>query len=238
MSDYLILSCEHGGHEVPRELADLFADAGVELESHAGWDAGALDLALAIAADRAAPLVACRTTRLVVDANRDERSPDVFSARTRALGAARREELLARWHRPHRAAVEDLVGLAVGAGRRALHLSVHSFTPVLDGRPRDVDVGVLFDPRRPGEAALARDWLDELRGRAPELRCAENEPYLGVADGLTTTLRGRFEARRYVGLELEVSQGFLGLDAATWDGLRSVVVESLRTVLGARIPRP
>ena len=34
--------------------------------------------------------------------------------------------------------------------------------PTLDGRPRDTDVGVLFDPRRPGEAGFAREFIDAM----------------------------------------------------------------------------
>jgi predicted N-formylglutamate amidohydrolase len=94
----------------------------------------------------------------------------------------------------------------IRSGDRVLHVSVHSFTPVWEGRDREVDVGVLFDPARPLEASLARAWVDELRRRLPELRTKPNEPYHGAADGLTTGLRRRYPEQRYFGLELEVTQ--------------------------------
>jgi hypothetical protein len=49
-------------------------------------------------------------------------------------------------------------------------------------------------------------WLHALHWEAPHLRVKKNYPYRGWTDGLTTTLREQFPAKRYVGLELEVNQ--------------------------------
>jgi len=43
-------------------------------------------------------------------------------------------------------------------GDRVIHVAVHSFTPTLRGVRRNADVGLLYDPARPGELALARRW--------------------------------------------------------------------------------
>src|SRR5690606_21042231 len=107
-------------------------------------------------------------------------------------GAAERALVLERYYRPYRGAVEAAVA---GAARRGavLHVSVHSFTPVLDGDVRRADVGLLFDPRRAGEAACAAAWRDALRIALPRGTVVRrNYPYRGTADGFTTQLRKRF----------------------------------------------
>ncbi|MFI4875804.1 MAG: N-formylglutamate amidohydrolase, partial [Blastopirellula sp. JB062] len=40
----------------------------------------------------------------------------------------------------------------------------------------------------------------------PDFRIRFNYPYLGKADGLTTSLRKKLTGDRYVGIELEVNQ--------------------------------
>src|SRR5690606_41949256 len=79
----------------------------------------------------------------------------------------------------------------------------------LNGRRREVEVGILFDPARPFEAGLAGALIEALRAAGWEARA--NEPYLGVDDGLTTWLRPQLPQERYAGIEVALSQG---LDAA------------------------
>lgn len=206
----LVLSCEHAGNQVPPAFDGCFTGAEEILAGHRGWDPGALAVALRLRDRFRAPLVATSVTRLLVDCNRREESPAVFSEFTRELPEAVREELLATWHRPHREAVRDAVVAASSRSRgRVLHVAVHSFTPVLDGALRQAEVGLLYDPARPGERALAARWRSRLRVQAPDLRVRRNYPYLGRADGLPTALRRVFPAEDYLGFELELNQALL-----------------------------
>jgi predicted N-formylglutamate amidohydrolase len=201
----LVLSCEHGGREVPARWRPLFRGAEALLESHRGWDPGALALARALARRLGAPLVSTTVTRLLVEPNRSLGHPRLFSDVTRPLPPAERELLLARCWRPHRARVEAALREAMSGARAVLHVGVHSFTPELDGRVREVDVGVLYDPARAREFAFCRAWIAELRRGLPGLRVRANRPYRGTSDGLTTHLRAVL-GKRYLGVELEVSQ--------------------------------
>jgi len=93
-------------------------------------------------------------------------------------------------------------------------VGVHSFTPVLDGEVRPLEVGILLDPGQEAELWLAQSWARGLGSRRPGLRILLNAPYDGRSDGLVTTLRSEFRTGvrpgcAYVGLELEVSQGLL-----------------------------
>ena len=231
MKTTLLLTCEHGGRRVPAELRARFAGAEALLDSERGWDAGALVLARQLARRLEAPLFECTTTRLVIDLNRALESPRLFSEFTRALAAREREELVRRWWRPHREAVERFVRAHSGPGRRVLHVSVHSFAATWRGRTRAVDVGWLDDPARPDERAVVDAWLNATRVRRPELVLRRNQPYRGTSDGLTTSMRRRFDSRRYLGLELEVSQAFPLGPRAPWTRLRRDLCAGLESVL-------
>src|SRR5690606_35692473 len=139
------LSCEHGGNRIPARWAPLFEGADEVLASHRGWDPGALSLARTLARRLGAPLVATTVSRLLVEPNRSPGHPRLFSEFTHGLPAAERKELLARYFMPHRARVRAVAEGVRERSGRVLHLGVHSFTPVLDGRIRDVDLGVLYD---------------------------------------------------------------------------------------------
>ena len=184
----------------------LFARHGARLAGHRGYDIGALACARGLSAALRAPLIHAEVSRLLVDLNRSPGHPALFSDLTRALPAARREEILARHYFPHRARIERWIAARVRAGRIVLHVAVHSFTPVLDGKARTTDIGLLYDPGRPLEAEFCRRWQTALRERGPGLRVRRNYPYRGVSDGLTRHLRGLFPAGAYAGVELEINQ--------------------------------
>lgn len=207
-----VVTAEHGGNRVPDALAPLFQGRGDLLASHRGWDPGTADLAAILADALEAPSFVATVTRLVVDLNRSERNPAVFSEITRALAPDRREGLLEAFHRPHRQSVADHVAGEIQEGRDVLHLGVHSFTPVLAGRVRQADLALLYDPGRPAERALVDGWVRGLKARLPDLRVRRNDPYRGTSDGLTTALRKRFSDPRYLGIEIEVNQRLLGPD--------------------------
>jgi len=215
---------------VPAALRAAFGGAREALASHRRWDLGSLEIAAAIAGELAAPLVVGRVSRLVVDCNRSATHPRVFSEWTKALDAPARTALLARWHAPHRARVEELVTGAIGRGGACAHISVHTFTPTLDGKARPMDVGLLYDPSRAQERDLARAWRAAMRRVAPALVVRSNAPYRGVSDGLCTALRRRFGPKGYVGVELEVNQRLLNRRAATVQ-IADQMAESLAAAL-------
>lgn len=231
----LIVTCEHGGNKVPARYAPLFADSADLLAGHRGWDPGAFDLAERLATRLGAPFFGATTTRLLVDLNRSPGAPDLFSEISRELPARERARILAAHYFPYRLAVESAVAaaLAEDIGATVLHLSAHSFTPALDPPARDFDLGILFDPERPGEAAFARRLRGALAARAPHLSVRDNQPYLGTADGLTTHLRSRFPAERYMGIELEVNQRLPLGNAPLWTAAVDHLVEAVAAALAA-----
>ncbi len=203
----ILVTCEHAGNRVPERWAPLFQGRDDLLASHRGWDPGALPVARHLARLTRAPLRYSTTTRLLVDANRSPAHESLFSELTRELPERERREIVARHHRPYWTRVRSLLAGWLAEGALALHLGVHTFTPTLDGVARKVDIGVLFDPGRPGESAFSRIFMEELERALPHLRVRKNAPYYGTSDGLTTSLRRTFDDPAYLGIELEVSQG-------------------------------
>lgn len=230
--DSLVVTCEHGGRDIPRRYAPLFARADRALASHRGWDRGALRAARRLARALEAPLHASTVSRLLVELNRSPRHPRLFSEFTRDLDVAERERLLAHhWH-PYRAAVERDLAARVEAGRRVLHLSIHSFAPVLKGVRRHADLGLLYDPRRPFERSAARALRAAIESAAPGLRVRLNYPYRGTDDGFTTWLRRRLPARCYAGIEIEFNRARLDERGPAIPAVVTAVELALRRLLG------
>jgi predicted N-formylglutamate amidohydrolase len=123
-------------------------------------------------------------------------------------------EATAYW-KEYRANVERFMTQNIGKGSKAagnkgaaiVHLGIHSFTPVLNGKPRNTDIGILYDPARPQERVYANVIKNEIKRLYPHMKVRFNYPYKGTSDGLTTSLRKKFGSR-YVGIEIEINQKF------------------------------
>lgn len=222
----LIFTCEHGGNEIPADFHSLFAGRKSTLNSHSGWDIGALDLAQKLHVHLNAPLYFSTTSRLLVELNRSLHHPQLFSAFTIQLSGEDKRTILAEYYFPYRTKVEKAIqNLTVQAD--TIHISVHSFTPVLNGRERKADIGLLYDPGRENEKAFCQAWKNELKRMDDSLNIRFNYPYRGTADGFTTYLRKKIRGN-YTGIELEVNNRLLldeGKNAAV------VLADSLKNCL-------
>jgi predicted N-formylglutamate amidohydrolase len=228
----LVLACEHASKRVPLRYQKLFRGRAALLDSHRGWDPGALELARTLARRFGAPLFRGVVTRLLVDLNRSLQSPTLFTEYSLRLPEKERVELLARYWEPYRHALRNQVEEQLGGGRRVLHFSVHSFTPRLRGDVRNTDIGLLFDPSRAAEERFCRRLRAELRREFADLQIDMNEPYSGVSDGLTSTLRAELPRSRYLGIEFEVNQRFARGDRARWKALSTGIGRALAAARG------
>lgn len=232
-SDGFVITCEHGGNRVPAAYRDLFQAHQALLDSHRGFDPGALVMARALAKAFVAPLVASTVSRLLVDLNRSVGHPRLHSEPIRTAPAELRQRILKHYYQPYRAQAEELIKLAIADHGRVIHLSSHSFTPELDGKVRNADIGLLYDPARPGEVDLCERWKAALETCAPDLTVRRNYPYAGKGDGLTAWFRRCFPADAYVGIELEINQKHVFRAGRHWPALRKAIVESLCTALAS-----
>jgi len=195
----VLVTCEHATNHVPKRYEKLF-DPKL-LETHRGWDPGALDLAKAMAKALKAPLIVGEVSRLLVELNRTVK---IFSS---FVPESEHEELLERYYRPYWKKVFDILK----GKKNILHLSIHSFTPVYEGRVRKADIGILYDPHRKQEWDFANHWKVSLKREFPKWVVGKNTPYKGTSDALVTALRPKF-GDNYIGIELEMNQKHVPFD--------------------------
>ncbi len=232
----LLLSCEHGGNQVPAEFRKLFQPHRELLQTHRGWDPGTKQLAERWQRSLGCELHVATITRLLVDLNRSPNHRSVFSEITRDLTTEEKQKLIAVYHAPHRERIVDSVRKTVDAGGRVLHIGVHSFTPELHGEVRNADVSLLYDPASRWESELCHRWREALRASKLQPRVRLNYPYRGNTDGLTTTLRKLVPAGTYAGIEIEVNQAIPLAGGSLWREYQAACIASLDVVLTEQRP--
>ncbi|WP_165440799.1 N-formylglutamate amidohydrolase [Rubripirellula amarantea] len=209
-----VVTCEHAGNDVPMAYSSVFASPQAQklLSSHRGYDPGAVAAARQIADRLGCDLDSCQVTRLLVDLNRSIENPELLSKFSRRLPASQQQQVLQQYYYPYRNRVRDTIAAAISVGSLLVHLSVHTFTPRMKGNWRPIDVGLLFDPSRPGETNFCESWRLGMLKVRPRLRVVNNQPYAGTDDGFTTALRRQFCESEYFGIEIEISNRFFKRD--------------------------
>jgi predicted N-formylglutamate amidohydrolase len=204
-SSSAVLVCDHASNRVPQQLGSLGLDAA-QLAEHIGWDPGAAEVARLLSAQLDAPLVLSSYSRLVIDCNRPlgnadsiaEQSAGVLVPGNCGLAQPEREQRINTLFRPYHNAIERL--LDERCQRPNLLLSVHSFTPVLNGQPRPWHIGVSYWRDR----RLAVLMLDELARRGNVI-VGDNQPY-PIEEDVDYTIPVHGEARGLPSVMIEIRQ--------------------------------
>jgi predicted N-formylglutamate amidohydrolase len=218
----VLFTCEHASQRLPEPWQWTAEDRWL-IGTHWAYDLGAADLTRELARELGAVAVLSRFSRLLADPNRPEGDRDLFRrtaegrfiAMNRSIDA--REELrrLTLWRAYH-----DVVDREVLRSSAPVVFAVHTFTPVYEGRARQLEAGVLFDE----EEALA----ERLRAAvaAAGFRVALNEPYSGKLGLMYSVARhARTHGRRAI--ELELRQ-----DLAVAPQARARLIASVAALLG------
>lgn len=230
----LLLSCEHAVDTVPLAYQSLFIPFKELLASHRGIDFGALAIASYLKDFFQCPLIQAHATRLLVDCNRSMKNERCFSEITRDLDSHSKQVILQQYYLPFREQVIQQISAYIESGVQVWHISIHSFTPILNGQVRTAEIGLLYDPGRQGEKILARSWQQQIKRAQPAYRVRLNYPYLGISDGFTRSLRSLFSANDYLGIELEANQA-LTLDAQSLNRLKKILAQSLLNIRAANL---
>lgn len=202
----LILTCEHGGNEIPLKYASYFDDHEDILKTHRGFDLGALEFFnhLKPLADFAS---FSKTSRLLIELNRSLHHKNLFSEFTKVLPLSAKKELIEQYYLPYRNSIENEIEKYIYKNELVIHISIHSFTPILNNIQRNCDIGLLFDSRIPLEKKVSTFIKEAILTKTDDFKIRYNYPYLGKMDGFTTYLRKQFP-RNYVGIEIEVNQKY------------------------------
>ena len=231
----LMLTCEHASNRLPAAFKK-FVPVDVQ-QTHRAYDIGALQVFRKLVKFAKPEFSCeGKFSRLFVDLNRTITNKSAFSeyygaleARDKPLAEKAKAAATAYW-KEYRENVEKFVESSLSSPKRTatkqknaagkkgaknngkegadiVHLGIHSFTPALNGKVRNADIGILYDPKRPQERAYANVIRDEIKRLYPHMKVRFNYPYKGSSDGLTTSLRKKF-GPRYVGIEIEINQKF------------------------------
>ena len=184
-SGNVLLVCEHASRFIPTGLSNLGLDEEAS-RSHIAWDPGALKVAELLSESLDATLVSHKISRLVFDCNRPPSSPhavrevsEVFNIPgNTGLTNAERHERTTHIYEPFRKALETQIKTRA----ETVLVTIHTFTPVYNGAPRAVEIGILHD----ADSRLA-DAMLEVAAANPAYLTERNQPY-GPADGVTHTL--------------------------------------------------
>lgn len=198
-----VVTCDHATNTVPDFVAA--GDLGIspaDMGRHIAWDVGALGVARHLARMIDAPLVHSDFSRLVIDPNRGEDDPTLIMKlydgtiipANRHVDEAEREFRLERCYRPYHNRLAEVLE----ARDRPIIISVHSFTPRLNGHGiRPWQIGVLHhDPNPFAEALIA-----SLR-REKDLCVGDNEPYPGYLEGDSMYRHAMQKGRPYALIEI------------------------------------
>ncbi len=202
----LLLTCEHGGNSIPKDYKSYFNNYDQILDSHRGYDLGALDV-FKFLKPLANSSFSSNISRLLIELNRSVRHPNLFSEFTKIISKSKKESLIDTHYLVYRNAVERTISDWILNNEKVLHLSIHSFTPILNNEERHCDIGLLYDSKRANEKKICASFKKEIITVNPKLNVRYNYPYLGRADGFTTYLRRQFKTN-YLGIEIEVNQKY------------------------------
>lgn len=219
----LILSCEHAVNHIPSAYQYLFHQNTAILHSHRAIDFGAQRIAQQFSKAFGCPLVEATTSRLLIDCNRTLTHPHCFSEFTKTLSEDEKKKIIAEYYQPYRQQVTSLIKNSIQQGTPVIHLSIHSFTPELNNKVRNADIGFLYDPSRAGEKQIAIQWRKRILEKSNDYRVRLNYPYRGISDGFVSALRKSYSEHQYLGLEIESNQARL-LNIEAQDALGQLLI--------------
>jgi len=206
-----LLVADHASNAMPRALSRLGV-AEAECERHIAWDIGIAGLGRLLADALDATLIQQNYSRLVIDCNRPPGTPtsipDISELTpvpgnvglSEASRAARAREIF--W--PYHERIEAELDRRRQAGRPAVLIALHSFTPVFKGVARPWHAAVLYnhDPR------LAHRLMALLNAEK-EFTVGDNAPY-AVSDATDYTIPVHAERRGLHHVLIEIRQDLIG----------------------------
>ncbi len=237
-----LLVADHAGNAMPRALRRLGV-AEAECERHIAWDIGIAGLGRLLADALDATLIQQNYSRLVIDCNRPPGTPTSIpdiSEHTPVPGnvglneasrAARVREIFLPYHER----IDAELDRRRQAGRPAVLIALHSFTPVFKGVARPWHAAVLYnrDPR-------FAHRLMALLNAEKEFTVGDNAPY-SVSDATDYTIPVHAERRGLHHVLIEIRQDLIGDENGqrAWSALLARLLPQVyQDVVAAEALRP
>lgn len=227
----VLLVCDHASNTVPVRLRGLGLDEA-ERMTHIGWDIGAAEVTRHIADRFDAPALLSGYSRLVIDCNRDPADPASIAAVSsgveipgnRRLSATERNQRRSVIFDPYHDKISTVLDEFLDSGVVPVLLSIHSFTPTLNGVERPWPVAVCWDR----DDRLAAPVLRALRETG--IDAGDNQPYGLDLDEDYTMFEHALD-RGLPHLMVELSQAQITEDAGA-EHWASILAASIEPLLG------
>ena len=209
----LVLVCDHARNAIPRSMGTLGLPSAA-LDTHIALDIGCEALSVALADRLDSVLVVAGFSRLVVDLNRPPGHPTSIPLTSdgieipgnQRLSERKRLRRIEEIFSPYHEAVSTEVQRACAQHSKAALISMHSFTPRMDGQWRPWHVGILWNR----DQRLSQPLLDSLR-RESGLCIGDNQPYDARAH-LGYTVDAYADINNLAQVMIEVRQDLLESD--------------------------
>jgi predicted N-formylglutamate amidohydrolase len=238
-SPFLIV-VDHAGNAMPRSLKGLGVPEP-ERERHIAWDIGIAAVSRLVADALDATLVQQNYSRLVIDCNRPPGSETSIPKTSELTSIPGNVDLSEAWKalrlreifRPYHDRIATELDQRRQAGRPAVLIAMHSFTPVFMGVARPWHCGMLYNR----DSRLA-DVLMALLKREDGLLVGDNEPY-SVTDAMDYTIPVHGERRGLLHVEIEIRQDLIADDSGqrVWGArLARLLPEAYQTLAAASAP--
>ncbi|MGB6540440.1 MAG: N-formylglutamate amidohydrolase [Xanthobacteraceae bacterium] len=237
-----LLVADHAGNSMPRALGRLGV-AEAECERHIAWDIGIAGLGRLLADTLDATLIQQNYSRLVIDCNRPPGAPTSIpdiSENTPVpgnvgLSEASRVARVRQIFWPYHERIDAELNRRRQAGRPAVLIALHSFTPVFKGAARPWHAAVLYnrDPR------FARRLMALLNAEK-EFTVGDNTPY-SVSDATDHTIPVHAERRGLYHVLIEIRQDLIGdeNEQRAWSVLLArLLPQAYQDVVAAEALRP
>lgn len=231
----ILIVCDHATNAMPKSVKNLGLDAKSR-NMHIAWDPGTEYVGRYLSRVLKAPLQLANYSRLVVDLNRGEDHADCMrdtSDHVKILGnkgltAAQKQTRLDDIYWPYHNEITRQLDAVLARGEVPLLLSIHSFTPEMDGVHRPWHIGVMWNRQE----KLSKRLVANLRRDNPALVIGENKPYTlkGPAGGKNTIER-HAECRGLPYIIIEFRQDLIGGSKAEAEQWAALFLRSLQPIL-------
>ncbi len=207
----MLIVADHAKRDMPDEYGRLGLPPA-EFDRHIAYDIGVEMVTRRLCELTGAPAVLGGFSRLLIDPNRGEDDPTLIRQiydgavvpGNYPMSEAERERRLDSYFRPYHDAVGAMMAsVAERSGCAPFIVSVHSFTPSMQGRPRPWQVGILWD----SDDRAVRPMIRMLSADAA-LTVGDNEPYDGALRG--DTMFRHAIVNGYAHVLIEIRQDLIG----------------------------
>ena len=200
----VLLVCDHASNRFPRSLGTMGLEY-LDRVSHVALDIGASAVAEALADNLGATAVLCQYSRLIVDCNRNLIDESAFLnygdgveiPGNHSLQNHEKERRASEIYWPYHNAIKDQIVRLKKYGIDPVVISIHSFTPVINGNDREWEIGVLWDK----DSVTAEIFLTRLIESG--YLVGDNKPYSGKdPEDFTIDFHAESAGLSHVGIEI------------------------------------